>query len=60
MILNIFGPSGSGKTSFVRNILRQGKTHIIYEKLTNEKSNINLNKKIAISLIPAKKSTDRG
>ena len=52
MILNIFGPSGSGKTSFVRNLLRQGKTHIIYEKLTNEKSNVNLNKKIAISLIP--------
>ena len=52
MILNIFGPSGSGKTSFVRNLLRQGKTQIIYEKLTNEKSDINLNKKIAISLIP--------
>ena len=52
MILNIFGPSGSGKTSFVRNLLRHGKTQIIYEKLTNKKSNINLNKKIAISLIP--------
>ena len=52
MILNIFGPSGSGKTSFIRNLLKKRKIKLFFETFSEEKSDINLNNKISISLIP--------
>ncbi|WP_288250484.1 hypothetical protein, partial [uncultured Prochlorococcus sp.] len=52
MILNIFGPSGSGKTTFIRRILQLGKTHSLFENLTNKKIVFDDNPKISISLIP--------
>ena len=52
MILNIFGPSGSGKTSFIRNLLEKRKIKLFFETFSKEKSDINLNNKISISLIP--------
>lgn len=52
MILNIFGPSGSGKTTFIRRILQLGKTHLLFENLTNKKIVFDDNPKISISLIP--------
>ena len=52
MILNIFGPSGSGKTTSIRRILQLGKTHLLFENLTNKKIVFDDNPKISISLIP--------
>ena len=52
MILNIFGPSGSGKTSFIRNLLKKRKIKLFFETFSEQESDINLNNKISISLIP--------
>ena len=52
MLLNIFGPSGSGKTTFIRELLKNNKTHQFFQEFTNKESKENLNKKISISLIP--------
>ena len=52
MILNIFGPSGSGKTSLIRNLLEKRKIKLFFETFSKEKTDINLNNKISISLIP--------
>ena len=55
MILNIFGPSGSGKTTLIKSLLKYKKTHIFYEKFTEQNLKLELNKKISVSLIPLPK-----